>query len=364
MSVEEITRALRREETTPVNISEMTSSEANQTPAPPMATVNKPKDSIERGGEEIVGQTAQVLSGKYHKKDSNVPSTDSCPESKEVLNSPQDTSRQSKDEIILHVNDISDEEAAKIHSRWAEKPREGEKTRRKYGDASTNNETAVLKEEYIITSLRVATQMRQNSEKECSETETLVESQNVKMENEATDTATNDDVINKDDVMSEMDTCERLAVEEAAGSESSDEGSDDLTVEVSELDAAKLLEMEMRRRALESELKKFSQNTEQTTKLRSETPLADDHSASDDDRECSFLALHVSELETLDSQYQSGSRDSEIRKRVSSEEHESRDAGVSEVKMETDTLDIGQLLEMKLRQKALQSLLNKKKQNL
>ena len=371
MSVEEITRALQREETTPVDVSEMTSSEVNPpTPAPPMATVNKPKDAIEKAGEEIVGQTAQVLSGECCKKDSSAPNPDSCPEGRELLNSPQDTSRKPMDEIVLHVSDISDEEDGKVHSRRAEKPRKGEregKTRRKCGDPFTNNKpaTCTLKEEYIITSLRVATQKRQNSDKECSKTKTPIESQDLKMEKEATDTASNDDVVNEDDVMSEMDTREGLAVEEAGGSESSDEGSDDLTVEVSELDAAKLLEMEMRRRALESELKKFSQNTDQRTKLRSETSLADDRSASDnDDGECSFLALHVSESETLDSQCESGSRDNEIRKRVSLEEFESRgSAGVSEVKMETDTLDVGQLLEMKLRQKALQSLLNKKKQN-
>ena len=376
MSVEEITRALRCEETTPVDVStttEMTSSEANPlTPAPPMATVNKPKDAIEKAGEEIVGQTAQVLSGECRKKDSNAPNPDSCPEDRELFNSPQDTSRKPKDEIVLHVSDISDEEDGKIHSRPTEKLRKGEreregKIRRKCGDPSTTNEPATLKEENIITSLRVATQKRQNSDKECSKTKTPIESQDLKMEKEAVDTASNDDVINEDDVMSEMDTREGLAVDEAAGSESSDEGSDDLTVEVSELDAAKLLEMEMRRRALESELKKFSQNADQTAKLRSETSLADDRSASDnDDGECSFLALHVSESETLDSQCESGSRDSEIRKTVVSlEEFESRgSAGMNEIKMETDTLDVGQLLEMKLRQKALQSLLNKKKQNL
>ena len=264
MSVEEITRALRREETTPVDVStttEMTSSEANPPiPAPPMATVNKPKDAIEKAGEEIVGQTAQVLSGECRKKDSNAPNLDSCPEGRELLNSPQDTSRKLKDEVILHVSDTSDEEDGKMHSRRAKKSREGEregKTRRKCGDPFTNDEPGVLKEEYVITSLRVATQKRQNSGKECSKTKTPIESQDLKMEKEATDIASSDDVVNEDD---EMDTHEGLAVKEAGGSESSDEGSDDLTVEVSELDAAKLLEMEMRRRALESELKKFSQN--------------------------------------------------------------------------------------------------------
>ena len=51
------------------------------------------------------------------------------------------------------------------------------------------------------------------------------------------------------------------------------------------------------------------------------------------------------------------------RKSVSSNKQGGRDAGVNEVKVEADSMDIGQLLEMKLRQKALQSLLNKKKQN-
>jgi hypothetical protein len=371
MSVEEITRALQREETTPVDVStttEMTSSESNRAPA--TATVNKPKDSIERAGEETVGKTAQVLPGENRKKDRNTPNPDSCPEGKEVLNSPRDTSSQSKDEIALHVSDISDgEEGGKVYSREAEKPSEGEgKAGRKYVDASNNNKPAVLKEEYIITSLRIATHKRQNSSD--IETKTLVESQDIKIEKEITDTGTasSDDVMrddddNKDDVMSDMDTHEGLAVDEKAGSESSDEGSDDLDVEVSELDAAKLLEMEMRRRALESELKKFSQTSEQTTKLRSETSLANDRSASSDNGECSFLALHVSESETLDSAQYESSKDSGKRKIVSLEEPESRDsAGVGEVKIETDTLDIGQLLEMKLRQKALQSLLNKKKQ--
>ncbi len=372
MSVEEITRALQREETTPVDVSttaEMTSSESNR--VPPAATVNKQKDSIEKAGEETVGKTAQVLPGENRKKDRNTPNPDSSPEGKEVLNSPRDTSSQSKDEISLHVSDISDgEEKGKVYSREAEKPSEGEgKARRKYGDASKNNEPAVLKEEYIITSLRIATHKRQNSD---IGTKTLVESQDIKMEKMITDTYTgttsSDDVMrddddDKDDVMSDMDTHEGLAVDEKAGSESSDEGSDDLDVEVSELDAAKLLEMEMRRRALESELKKFSQTSEQTTKLRSETSLADDRSASSDNGECSFLALHVSESETLDSAQCESSKDSGKRKSVSLEERGSRDsAGVGEVKMETDTLDIGQLLEMKLRQKALQSLLNKKKQ--
>jgi hypothetical protein len=367
MSVEEITRALQREETTPVDVStttEMTSSESNR--VPPMATVNKPKDSIERAGEEIVGKTAQVLPGECRKKDSNAPNPDSCPEGKEILNSPRDSSSRSKDEIALRISDISDgEEEGKVYSRQAEKPREEEGKAER--DASNNNMPAVLKEEYIITSLRIATRKRQNSDKE---PKMLVESQDITTEKETSDTASNDDVmrddddvINKDDIMSDMDTREGLAVDEEAGSESSDEGSDDLDVEVSELDAAKLLEMEMRRRALESELKKFSQTSKQMTKLRSETSLANDRSASSDNGECSFLALHVSESETLDSAQYESSKDSGKRKIVSLEEPESRDsAGVGEVKIETDTLDIGQLLEMKLRQKALQSLLNKKKQ--
>lgn len=368
MSVEEITRALQREETTPVDVSttEMISSEANQTPL--TATINNPKEFIEKPSEEKVSQTAQVISGECHKKDRNTTNPNPpCSQSEEVSNSPQDTSRQSKDEIVLHISDISDEEQGKRDSKQAEKPREGERQKeRKHSDTSTNNEPAVLKEEHIITSLRVATHKKQSSDKEHLETKAFMESQDIKMEKETIDTMSNDDIIRNDgdviNVMGEVDTREGLAIDEAVCSESegSNEGSD-LDVEVSELDATKLLEMEMRRRALESELKKFSQNTDQMTKLRSQTSLADDRLASYDG-ECNFLPLYVSESETLDSQHQS-SRDSRKQKTVSLKQYESRDSGVNEVKMETDTMDVGQLLEMKLRQKALQSLLNKKKQN-
>ena len=350
MSVEGITRALQCEETTPMDVStaETTSSEDNQTPLTTPA-VNK---TIERVGEETVGKTAWDSSGECRKKDSNSPNPGPSSVGKEVLTSPQDASRVLEDEIVPQISDISDKEEGERSSRQAKKPREGErKTGRKYGDTSNNTEPAVLKEEYTSTSPRVA---KLNSPP-------LVD---IWMEKENTDTTGSnevmrdvDDVINKDDVMSEVDTCEGLVVDEAA-SESSDEDSD-IDVEVSELDATKLLEMEMRRRALESVLKKFSQKTDQTTRRSSQSPLADDRSASDEE-ECNFLSLDVSESEheTDDSQHQS-TKDSRKRKGVSLEHRESRD---DEVKVEPATMDIGQLLEMKLRQKALQSLLNKKKQ--
>ena len=368
--MEEITRALQREESTPcptdVPTSKVTSSAANQTQLAP--TVNKTKDFDEKASKEKVGQTTQILSGESHKEDSSKSNVDSCIESKVVLRSPP-TSRQLKDEIILHISDISDEEEAKRDWKLTEKFRDVQREKkRKRSDASNNDKPALLKEEYVVTSLRVATHKKQSSEKEHTVTKTLTESQNLKMEEETADTMSDvgdvmsedDDVINKDNVMS---THEDLVLDEAAcsESESSNEGSG-LDVEVSELDAAKLLEMEMRRRALESELKKFAKSTNQATKPRSQTSLDDCRLASEDEEKGNYLDLHVSESETLDSQTQSSSG-SRKQKAVPLRQHESRDVSVNELKMETDTMDIGQLLEMKLRQKALQSLLNKKKQN-
>ena len=333
MSAEEITRALQHEETTPVDVSTAeiaSSSGGNQTPV--SATVNRPKDSVE----------------KTKKKDSNPPNLDPSSESNKVSDS---TAEQSKNE------DVSDEGEGKREAREGER-----KKGRKYGDTSTNsnNKPTVLEEEYSVTSLRVSTHKKQESVREKSETKTFMESQNVEMENENTDnddvTMTRNDVINIDDVMSETNTCEGTAASESS---SGDEGSD-LDVEVSELDATKLLEMEMRRRALESELKKFSQSTDQMTMLRNRTSLDDNGSASDEVGS-DFLALHVSESESGYPRSQH-SRDDRKRKTVPLRQGDSRDAGANEVTMETDTMDIGQLLEMKLRQKALQSLLSKKKQ--
>ena len=349
MSAEEITRALQREETTPVDVStaEITSSSGgNQTPV--SATVNRPKDSVEKADEEKVGQTAQVSSRVHHKKDSNPPNLDPSSESNKVSDS---TAKQLKNE------DVSDEGEGKREAGEGDR-----KKGRKYGDTSTNsnNKCTVLEEEYSVTSLRVSTHKKQESVREKSETKTFMESQNVEMENEDTDnddiTVTRNDVINIDDVMSETDTCEGTAASESS---SGDEGSD-LDVEVSELDATKLLEMEMRRRALESELKKFSQSTDQMTMLRNRTSLDDNGSASDE-MGSDFLALHVSESDSGYPRSQH-SRDDRKRKTVPLQQGDSRDAGANEVTMETDTMDIGQLLEMKLRQKALQSLLSKKKQ--
>ena len=352
MSAEEITRALQREETTPVDVStaEITSSSGgNQVPV--SATVDRPKDFVEKAGKEKVRQTAQVSSRVHHEKDSNPLNLDPSSESNKVSVS---TAKQSKNE---ENEDVSDEGEGKREAGEGER-----KKGRKYGDTSTNsnNKPTVLKDEYSVTSLRVSTHKKQESIREKSETKTFMESQNVEMENENTDnddvTVTRNDVINIDDVMSETDTCEGTAASESS---SGDEGSD-LDVEVSELDATKLLEMEMRRRALESELRKFSQSTDQMTMLRNRTSLDDDGSASDEVGS-DFLALHVSESESGYPRCQH-SRDDRKQKTVPLQQGDSRDAGANEVTMEMDTMDIGQLLEMKLRQKALQSLLSKKKQ--
>lgn len=357
--MEEITRALQQEETTPcptdVPASEVTSSAANQMQLTP--TVNKTKDFSEIAGEEKESQTTQVLSDECHKEESNKSNVDPCIETKEELKSPPDTTRQLKDETVLHVSDISDEDEVKRDRKQTKETREVKREKRRKHSDTSNNEPAVLKEEYIVPSLRIATCKKQSVDKEHSI------SKHLEMETETTDAVSKDDVMSDDgdiiDVVGGVDTCEDLAFDEDE-SESSDEGSD-LDVEVSELDAAKLLEMEMRRRALESELKKFTQSTDQMTKLRSQRSLDNDYSASEDKEE-DYLELHVSESEMLNSQSQRSS-DSRKQKAAPLKQCESSgDAGVSEVRMETDTMDVGQLLEMKLRQKALQSLLNKKKQ--
>ena len=361
MSVEEITRALQREDSTatddiPTSRSEVTSSASNQ--AQLAATVTKMKD-FEKTSEERVSQTTQVLS---HKKDGNKTNINPDTENRDIpLDSPQ-----SKDELVLCVSDVSDEDEQSKDPKQAKKTKESEREKRRKNIDGSNNKSALLKEEYIVTSLRVATHKKQSpDDKECAKNERLAGSPNLEMKKETDETESKDDVtgsddvtIDKDDVMSEMNTCKDLAFDEAE-LESSDEDSD-LNVEVSELDAAKLLEMEMRRRALESELKKFTQNNNQTTKLRSQTSLDDDRSGSEE--ECNYLELHVSESEMLDSESQS-SKDGCKQKNTLLNQDGNRDTGVNEAKVDNDTMDVGQLLEMKLRQKALQSLLNKKKQN-
>ena len=125
-------------------------------------------------------------------------------------------------------------------------------------------------------------------------------------------------------------------------------------VGVGELDAAQLLEMKMRRRALESELKKFATADKRTTmKPRSLPNRLDLAVESEED----YIEVCVSDSDAIDSGFEKEA----CQRRKEEEGDLSADKKVDEV--ESETMDTGELLEILLRQKALQSLLNKKKQN-
>ena len=138
---------------------------------------------------------------------------------------------------------------------------------------------------------------------------------------------------------------------------------DDSDVVVSEVDAGQLLEMEMRRRALESELKKMSTSTDHELTRKPESQP--DHTVVSDLDE-DYIEVRLSDSEALDKEIEMERGEAEktgtLKKKEKGEELRV-DGGVDESNSETDTVDAGDLLERLLRQKALQSLLTKKKRN-
>ena len=115
----------------------------------------------------------------------------------------------------------------------------------------------------------------------------------------------------------------------------------------------------MRRRALESELKKFS-DRKPTAKLKRQTSTQQSSCSSASDEECT-IEVYVSDSEKLDFESQGDGVDKSTCVPVKQpREKDSHDGGVNKVRIENDTMDLGELLEMKLRQKALQSLLLKR----
>ena len=163
----------------------------------------------------------------------------------------------------------------------------------------------------------------------------------------------------------EQESVTKVAVHTDEAEASCDsEDKDDLDMGVSEVDAAELIEMELRRRALESVLKNISNNS-QPTKPKDQT-FVPSSSASISEEDCPLeVFVSVSDMETLECGNHSGSGEipsPSTGKPMNSEpEGEPPVSGTSGVKGETGTLDLGELLEMKLREKALQSMIVKRR---
>lgn len=348
MSLEEIKRALQPEDDTATDSPPNTLPSASNQKQPPM-TVNKTDEfSVTKVSEEL--STTQVIPNQCHKDDvkqRDGTKDDPCRESEEVKGKKETAARSpsEKEDIAIHVSDVSDEEEkGKGDSKQAKES--GKRKKTEHSPPRVSSQNTVLKEEFIVTSLRVA-QQGQSSDKKC--TKKLEESPTLQVEEERT-------------LMKKVDVPEVLNAPSCSDSEdsTSSSGEDELDVSVSEVDATQLLEMEMRRRALESELKKFT-DRDSATELKMQTSHDNSTSASEEDY---AIELYVSDSETLDHVSQ-GPEGGRRRKAVGQQQKELplvETASEVEVQVETETMDIGQLLEMKLRQKALQSLLNKKKQ--
>ena len=142
------------------------------------------------------------------------------------------------------------------------------------------------------------------------------------------------------------------------------EDKDDLDMGVSEVDAAELIEMELRRRALESVLKNISNNS-QPTKPKDQTFVPSSSASISEEDSPLEVFVSVSDMETLECGNHSGSGEiqspSTVKPMNSEPEGEPHVSGTSGVKGETGTLDLGELLEMKLREKALQSMIVKRR---
>lgn len=373
MSVDEIKRALQLEDSLPAAVSstqvEVTSSPSNQ--MQPTMSVSKTTDIfVEKSGNKDMNKDTEVVPTQSHRVDDNNKHTmkDSLTEDKRETSPPQ--AQSGDEEVVVHVSDVSGEKEGDDNSRQAESMK---KSGAKRDDASEAS-PPVLKEEYTVTSLSIAEQSKQLEEKiKNSEDQTQV----LKPKNAAKSVVVYK-VLRSDDTNASSDSeveentihnvgskelkLDEILVHSDSGSSVEDSGMDDLDVDVSELDATQLLEMEMRRRALESELKKFSDNKPTATMKIQTSPQNSGHT-SPSDEDCA-IEVYVSDSEALDCDSQTGG----LGKKQSSplNNHEKRESqahvGPSELSVETDTMDIGQLLEMKLRQKALQSLL-KKRQN-
>lgn len=368
MSVDEIKRALQLEDSLPAAVNsppvEVTSSASNQ--VQPTIPVSKTNDAVvEKIGRKELNKDGEVVPAQSHEVDDN-----NKHRTKDILTEdkrePSPSLVQSRDEeVVIHVTDVSGEEKeGDRDSRQAESTRKRGAKRDNASKASP-----ILKEEDIVTSLRVAQQSKHTEEKlvEDSDNTPMLKlkktAKAVVINKESDDTCVSRELKMEEttihNVVSEELKLDEVHVHSDLESSVEESGMDDIDLDVSELDATQLLEMEMRRRALESELKKFS-DSKQTAKMKSQTSPQNSYtSPSDEDY---AIEVYVSDSETLDCDSQTG----RVGKKQPTplDKHDKRElyahVGPNEITGETGTMDLGQLLEMKLRQKALQSLLKKR----
>ena len=337
MTEDEIKRALQPEDSAAATSSplEVRSLSSNQCQATP--TVKETDDTIKKSGEEGKGETQVLL----HQKD-DVIKKDTCAlTERKAAQSQEDVLSMSK---LVETKVTSEQDSDTTDLGRGKRDSVCDKLLSEGGmldeRQDVSKEAALSKKESNeAPQLMCAQQSKTSGEENCRD------SSQVKGDNNVSTFYTNMEALSK--------------AQTSSGSEGSLEDEDDLNVAVSELDATQLLEMKMRRRALESELKKFSDNHTTIRTNRQSLQL----SCSSTSEEVACLEVFVSDSECEDEV------DSIIDRQENSlplKHHCDRTlppdgGGVDEIKVDRETMDIGELLEMKLREKALQSLLNKKK---